>query len=146
VTRAQKTEHKRVSAAGSRHSVARFVAVGCTNFVVSFTAFYLAYHYLPLGTLDGRGAVANVVAYVAGMLNSFVLNRSWTFGAEGHVAGHAARFIVLNAATLAASTLIVYVLVDRMGLPELAVWLPLTLAILTTHYLGMKHWAFAARA
>jgi putative flippase GtrA len=79
------------------------------------------------------------------MLNSFVLNRLWTFGAEGHVAVHAARFIVLNAATLAASTLIVYVLVDRMGFPELAVWLPLTLAILATHYLGMKHWAFAAR-
>ena len=28
---------------------------------------------------------------------------------------------------------------------RLAVWLPLTLAILATHYLGMKHWAFAER-
>jgi putative flippase GtrA len=135
-----------VPAAGLRHSVARFVAVGCTNFVVSFAAFYLAYRYLPLGSFEGRGAVANVVAYAAGMLNSFVLNRAWTFGAEGHVAKHAARFVVLNAATLAASTLIVYLLVDRAGFPELAVWLPLTLAILATHYLGMKHWAFAARA
>jgi putative flippase GtrA len=80
------------------------------------------------------------------MLNSFVLNRAWTFGAEGHVAKHAMRFAVLNAATLAASTFIVYLLVDRAGLPELAVWLPLTLAILAAHYLGMKHWAFAARA
>lgn len=132
-------------AAGSRHSVARFVAVGCTNFVVSFTAFFLAYRYLPLDALDGRGAVANVVAYAAGMLNSFVLNRLWTFEAEGRIAVHAVRFIVLNISTLAASTLIVYVLVDRMGFPELAVWLPLTLAILATHYLGMKHWAFAAR-
>lgn len=135
-----------MAAAGLRHSVARFVAVGCTNFVVSFAAFYLAYHYLPLPSFDGRGAVANVIAYAAGMLNSFVLNRAWTFGAEGHIAIHAARFVMLNAATLLASTLIVYVLVDRAGLPELAVWLPLTLAILATHYLGMKHWAFAARA
>jgi len=113
---------------------------------VSFAVFYLTYRYLPLGSFDGRGAVANVVAYAAGMLNSFVLNRAWTFGAKGHVAVHAARFAMLNAATLAASTLIMYVLVDRAGAPELAVWLPLTLAILTTHYLGMKHWAFAARA
>jgi hypothetical protein len=37
------------------------------------------------------------------------------------------------------------VLVDRAGLPALAVWLPLTLVILTVHYLGMKHWAFAER-
>ena len=135
-----------MAAVGLRHSVARFVAVGCTNFVVSFAAFYLAYRYLPLGSFDGRGAVANVVAYAAGMLNSFMLNRAWTFGAEGHVAMHAARFVMLNAATLAASTLIVYLLVDRAGLPELAVWLPLTLVILATHYLGMKHWAFAVRA
>jgi putative flippase GtrA len=135
-----------VAAAGLRHSVARFVAVGCANFVVSFAAFYLAYRYLPLGAFEGRGAVANVVAYTAGMLNSFVLNRSWTFGAEGQIGTHAVRFAMLNAATLAASTLIVYVLVDRAGLPELAVWLPLTLAILATHYLGMKHWAFAVRA
>ncbi len=49
-------------------------------------------------------------------------------------------------ATLVASTAIVLVLVDRAGLPALAVWLPLTLAILTAHYLGMKHWAFAGRA
>ena len=133
-------------ALGLRHSVARFVAVGCANFVVSFTAFYVAYHYLPLGVFDGRGAVANVLAYAAGMLNSFVLNRAWTFGAEGHMAAHAAKFMLLNIATLAASTLIVFVLVDRLGFPALAVWLPLTLLILTTHYLGMKHWAFAARA
>jgi putative flippase GtrA len=134
-----------VPVAGLRHPVARFVAVGCTNFVVSFAAFYLSYHYLPLGAFDGRGAVANVVAYGAGMLNSFVLNRAWTFGVEGHVVVHAARFALLNAATLAASTLIVFVLVDRSGFPELAVWLPLTLVILATHYLGMKHWAFAER-
>jgi hypothetical protein len=43
------------------------------------------------------------------------------------------------------STVIVLLLVDRAGFPALAVWLPLTLAILTAHYLGMKHWAFAER-
>lgn len=131
---------------GLEASLARFIVVGCANFVVSFAAFYASYHYLPLGELDSRGAVANVLAYAAGMVNSFVLNRAWTFRAEGRAAAHAWRFTLLNAATLAASTLIVLVLVDRAGYPELAVWLPLTLAILATHYLGMKHWAFAERA
>ena len=36
-----------------------------------------------------------------GLVNSFVLNRLWTFRAEGHVAAHALKFGVLNAATLA---------------------------------------------
>ena len=125
-----------------RHPFARFVLVGCLNFVVSFAAFYAAYRYLPV---SGRGAIANVLAYAAGLLNSFVLNRLWTFRVQGHVAAHALKFGLLNAATLAASTLVVLLLVDWAGLPALAVWLPLTLGILTAHYLGMKHWAFAER-
>jgi putative flippase GtrA len=126
-----------------RHSIVRFVIVGCANFVVSFAAFYASYQYLPLAASSGRGAVANVVAYGAGMLNSFLLNRLWTFRAGGRVAVHAVKFVLLNAATLAVSTMLVLVLVDWMGFAPLAVWLPLTIAILTAHYLGMKHWAFA---
>jgi putative flippase GtrA len=129
-----------------RSSLARFVVVGCANFVVSFTAFYVAYRFLPLDDSSGRGAVANVCAYAAGMLNSFVLNRVWTFRAGGRQVGaHALKFVVLNAATLVASTAIVFALVDWAGFPALAIWLPLTLGILTAHYLGMKHWAFAER-
>ena len=130
---------------GLRHPFARFVVVGCANFVVSFAAFYASYTYLPLGESHGRAAVAWVLAYGAGLVNSFVLNRLWTFRAEGHVAAHALKFGVLNAATLVGSTVIMLLLVDRVGLPWLAVWLPLTLAILAAHYLGMKHWAFAER-
>ena len=128
-----------------RHSFARFVVVGCANFVVSFAAFYASYTYLPLHESSGRGAAANTLAYCAGLVNSFVLNRVWTFRAEGHVGAHALKFVSLNAVTLVGSTAIVWLLVDRAGLPALAVWLPLTLAILATHYLGMKHWAFAER-
>jgi putative flippase GtrA len=128
-----------------RQPFARFLVVGCLNFVVSFAAFYLAYEHLPLDDTGGRGAVANVLAYCAGLVNSFVLNRLWTFRAQGSVGVHAAKFGLLNAATLVGSTLVVLLLVDRAGLPALAVWLPLTLAILAAHYLGMKHWAFAER-
>jgi putative flippase GtrA len=134
-----------VPAFGLRHPFARFVVVGCLNFVVSFAAFYLAYRYLPPGASAGRGAISNVLAYCAGLANSFVLNRLWTFRAEGHVGAHAVKFVLLNAATLAVSTAVVLLLVDRAHLPALAVWLPLTLAILAAHYLGMKHWAFVDR-
>jgi putative flippase GtrA len=134
-----------VAELGLRQPFARFVVVGCLNFIVSFTAFYAAYRLLPHGIPGGRGALANVLAYAAGLLNSFVLNRLWTFRARGSVGAHALKFVALNAATLVGSTLIVLVLVDRAGLPALAVWLPLTIAILTAHYLGMRHWAFAER-
>lgn len=130
------------------HAVPRFVLVGCSNLVVSLTAFYLSYHYLPLDAIGAaalQGAVANVLSYAAGMLNSFLLNRAWTFRAgNGRIFRQARRFALLNAAILAASTLIVFVLVDRLGWNEIAVWVPLAALIMVTNYLGMKHWAFAA--
>ena len=67
-------------------SAARFALVGCTNFVVSFTVFYLSFHYLPAdvvaavarlgGAADAAqhpraAAVANVLADLEGMFNSF---------------------------------------------------------------------------
>ncbi len=78
-----------MSRLGLRYPLARFIVVGCANFVVSFTAFYASYRFLPLDDSSGRGAVANVLAYAAGMINSFVLNRLWTFRAEGQVGEHA---------------------------------------------------------
>jgi len=146
-----------------QHSAPRFALVGCTNFVVSLAAFYLCYRYLPLDrvvtafhlrtasaagdTVGAEGAVANVLAYLAGMLNSFWLNRVWAFRATaGGVVGQGVRFAVVNSVSLVLGTAIVFVLVDRLKFPELAVWVPLAGLITVTNYLGFRHWAFASSA
>jgi putative flippase GtrA len=149
-----------MSRARTHGVLSRFAVVGCVNFVVSFTVFYVCFHYLSrlgplLGPLEGAqrlggvridGAVANVCAYVAGMVNSFLLNRSWTFGATGRTSSQLARFVVVNAVTLTLSTSAMFHFVDVRGLPELVVWIPLTLVILVLNYLGCRHWAFAEPA
>src|SRR5882757_8368640 len=142
-----------------QHPAPRFALVGFSNFVVSLAAFYLCYHYLPLDTIvaalhlptassvGAEGAVANVLAYFAGMLNSFWLNRVWAFRAtEGGIVGQGVRFVVVNSVSLVLGTVIVFVLVDRLKFPELAVWLPLAGLITVTNYLGFRHWAFARPA
>jgi len=143
-----------------QHPAPRFALVGCTNFIVSLAAFYLCYHYLPLDkivtalhlpaasavrdSVGAEGAVANVLAYFAGMLNSFWLNRVWAFRAtEGGIVRQGVRFVVVNSVSLVLGTVIVFVLVDRLKFPELAVWLPLAGLITVTNYLGFRHWAFA---
>ncbi len=123
----------------TRHPAQRFALVGCTNFVVSLAVFYLSYRYLPFGA-----AVANVLAYVAGMVNSFFWNRSWTFRAEGNAAVQALRFAVVNLVSLTFGTAVIYVFVDLLGYPSLAVWIPLAAVIVLLNYFGCKHWAFAA--
>jgi len=146
-----------------QHPAPRFAVVGCTNFVVSLVAFYLCYHYLPLDrvvtllhlpsatgagdSVGAEGAVANVLAYFAGMLNSFWLNRVWAFRAtDGGIVGQGVRFVVVNSVSLVLGTVIVFVLVDRLKFPELAVWVPLAGLITVTNYLGFRHWAFARPA
>jgi putative flippase GtrA len=128
------------------HAVPRFVLVGCANLVVSLGAFYFCYHYLPLGAAASlQGAVANVLSYVAGMLNSFLLNRLWTFRAgHGQLTTQAWRFTVLNAASLIGSTLVVFVFVDRLHWSEVGVWIPAAAVIMMANYVGMKYWAFLA--
>ena len=127
------------------HPATRFALVGCTNFVVSFSAFYLTFNYLPepLRMQLPEAAVANVAAYAAGMINSFLLNRFWTFRAGGNPAAQALRFAVVNLASLALSTATMFQFVDVRGYPALAVWVPTTIIVMMLNYLGCKYWAFA---
>jgi putative flippase GtrA len=141
-----------------QHPAPRFALVGCSNFLVSLATFYLCYHHLPLDRVvaalhlpaaqsgaGAEGAVANVLAYFAGMLNSFWLNRVWAFRAtDGGIVGQGVRFVVVNSVSLVLGTAIVFVLVDRLKFPELAVWVPLAGLITVTNYLGFRHWAFAS--
>jgi putative flippase GtrA len=147
------------------HSATRFAIVGVANFIVSFVVFYAALRYLPAlfgaptdagGVLAGAprglggslraspiGATANVLAYLAGMLNSFALNRRWTFRVTGDTRAQALRFAIVSLLCLALSTGVIYLLCDVLGYPELVVWLPLTAFVVVLSYLGCRFWAFA---
>ena len=142
-------------------SATRFALVGCTNFVVSFTVFYLSFNYLPpeavaavarsVGAEDAAlhppaAAVANVLAYLAGMVNSFVLNRSWTFRAGGNAFPQALRFAAVSLFSLTMGTIASFALVDVLHYPYLAVWVPVTVVVMLVNYFGCKHWAFAPHA
>lgn len=126
-------------------SATRFALVGVTNVVVSFVVFYLCLHHLPsaLQRHLPHGALANVLAYFAGMVNSFVLNRTWTFEATDSTPARALRFCVVNLSGLAFSTAAMYWFVDLLEYPAVPIWIVVTLVVITFNYLGYKHWAFA---
>jgi putative flippase GtrA len=134
--------------AGYAHSAIRFALVGLTNFVVSFTVFYASFNHLPDAVQRHvpAAAAANLLAYLAGMVNSFLLNRSWTFRASGSPAAQAMRFTLVNVASLMLSTAVMFQFVDVLRYPEIAVWVPTTLGVMTLNYLGCKHWAFVPEA
>ena len=143
----------------------RFAAVGCLNVAVSFVVFYALYRVWPIATLvlDNLGSfsstlesrmtqygvrtpdasLASVVGYVAGMLNSFALNKIWTFRATGNATSQLRRFLALNALGLALSTLIVFVFVDLLRGPYVLVWFSAIAIVMILNFLGQKHWAFS---
>ncbi|MGH8663001.1 MAG: GtrA family protein, partial [Burkholderiales bacterium] len=131
--------------ASRAHTAIRFALVGLTNFVVSFTVFFLSFHYLPDAVQRHfpAAALANLLAYLAGMINSFLLNRTWTFRASGNAAAQAVRFTIVNLSSLTLSTAVMFRFVDVLHYPEIAVWVPTTVAVMMLNYLGCKHWAFA---
>jgi putative flippase GtrA len=135
------------------HPAPRFALVGVTNFFVSLAVFYVCYRLLVAGYVPGLrnqarepAAIANVVAYIAGMVNSFIWNRSWTFRARGKVLPQAVRFTVVNLVSLVLGTWAMHAFVDQRGLPEMAVFLPLAVVITLLNYYGSKLWAFAQPA
>jgi putative flippase GtrA len=138
----------------------RFTLVGCLNVLVSYLVFRLFYVHWPLGSLlaetaspaalsiglgrlaSADGALANVLGYSAGMLNSFVLNKFWTFAASGDTARQAQRFVILNLAGLGLSTIAIFVLVDRLGLPYQLIWPLTTAVVMVLNFLGNRYWTF----
>jgi len=157
----------RFLASPSARQLARVLIVGCLNVAVTFIVFVLCYRHLQLGSalLEAAGAagtrfaeslgrlgigsidaaLANFVGYLAGMVNSFILNKAWTFEARGQTFRQAQRFVTLNVVGLVGSTGIMFVGVDLLGAPYLPVFVG-TVALTTIfHFFGNKHWTFAKR-
>jgi len=142
----------------------RFIVVGCTNFAVSFVVFYIFYNYLKLSellfavlgpagdhlkrVLQGIGAqsadatLANIIGYSAGIINSFVWNKLWTFKARHEAASQFGRFLLLNIACLLLSSLSLFIFIDSLGFPYGPVWL-ITMGMVTViNFAVSRYWVF----
>ena len=73
--RSSPLEHDRV-----RLRFARFALIGVANTGVTFAVFNLC-----TALLHAPAAWANVIGWIAGFANSFVWNRTWTFGDRRHL-------------------------------------------------------------
>lgn len=145
----------------------RFCIVGCANFGISYSVFFLSYRYWPFSVLltalpdGGAGhvaaalqqfgiasidaACANVTGFAAGMANSFIWNKLWTFKAPAETRTQARRFIVVNLACLLFSTGSVFVFTDLNKLPYNLVWI-VTMAFVTImNFVASKYWVFKVK-
>lgn len=91
----------------------RFGLVGVVNTAVDFAVFVLLYRWLGLDPL-----LANGMAFLLAVTNSYLLNHHWTFRQHNHalsLSGYA-RFVALNSGGLLIGTLAILLLGGLMSL------------------------------
>jgi putative flippase GtrA len=142
----------------------KFLVVGFSNFAISFAVFFLLYHYWKLSALfygllgqAGKGledtiqqfgassldaTLANVFGYGAGIINSFVWNKLWTFQAKHEKTKQFGRFLALNFSCLIVSSASLFLFTDSLGWSYLPVWV-VTMGIVTLiNFVVSKYWVF----
>ncbi len=119
----------------------KFMAVGVMNFLVDFGVFKL------LSVVFGVPVVvSNIISYTCGVVNSFLVNRYWTFKIKHKfISVHFLKFVFVNLISLGVNTLAVWVLVDMysfnsglFGIENLYAKLIATVFSFTVNFAGNK--------
>ncbi|BBH20743.1 putative membrane protein YngA [Paenibacillus baekrokdamisoli] len=118
----------------------KFGSVGLINTVVDIAVFTL------LTTLGVTAIVAQVISYSCGVLNSYYMNRSWTFQKKKQVRGQWLKFLVVNLISLAVITVLLSLLHEHTELPLFFCKLIATAFSVVLNYIGSRYWAFGSRA
>ena len=121
-------------------SFLRFVAVGFSNFLVSFTVFRGLFA-LPW-TFEFKAMVCQIASYAAGTVWSFIWNRRFTFRSSGSLARQAPRFFVLQAILALATSGLIGLFVDIMEFPATPTWFVVMGVSAIVNFLTCKHWVF----
>jgi len=141
----------------------KFLVVGFSNFAISFAVFFLLYKWklsapfyglfgqagknlediiLRLGASSLDATLANIFGYGAGVINSFVWNKLWTFQVKHETSSQFGRFVLLNIACLVLSSLSLFLFTDCLGWSYLPVWF-VTMGIVTLiNFFISKAWVF----
>jgi putative flippase GtrA len=116
----------------------KYGLVGASNTIVNFVVYSvgvtIGIHYL----------IALVIGYAVGSLNSYILNRHWTFQARNIAHTTAgSRFALVTVCAIAANLGLLYVFVHHLGISKIPAQAILTLPLLAVTFPINRWWSFA---
>jgi len=116
----------------------KFNIVGVANTLVDMGSFSVFVRLMGL-----PWALAQVMSYSLGVLNSYFMNRKFTFGMDhGFGAKEFSKFIVVNLISLGCSLLIMKILIENFAMVDMMakfVSIGITMII---NYTGNRLWTF----
>lgn len=121
----------------TRLQAARFAIVGIANTVVGVAVIFLLYQVFHLGVV-----LSNAVGYAVGLVMSYVLNGSWSFGASRYDLASIAKFAGLVAVAFATNILVIHQLI-AFGQPYPIAQCAGVISYSALVFFGMKYVVFA---
>ena len=116
---------------------------GCTT-LVNVAVYGLCAHMANLST-----TLSTVIAWVVSVLFAYLTNRTWVFESRAHTAPDILRemgaFFLARLATGALDLAVMYVCVDRLGLPDLPIKLLSNVVVIVLNYAASKLFIFAKK-
>ena len=115
----------------------RFGITGVMNTAVDFAVFMLL-SYAGVYTYP-----AQVVSYSCGMLNSYIVNRSWTFKSNGRFwSKQLIRFVISNFLQMLLSLVLLWIFISKVGMLKIVAKLCSTVIILLIGFSINRIWVF----
>ncbi len=118
--------------------VFKFGLTGLLNTGVDFAVFTLLAQWLSVNIY-----AAQAVAYAAGTLNSYIINRSWTFRSEERFfSATMLKFLALNLCMLGLSVILLRFFTVSIGLSKFPAKVAATLVTLAISFVVNNFWVF----
>ena len=123
----------------SKSKFLRFVAVGCTNYIISGSVFWLCLSILTESPL--KATISQLISYTAGIFWSFYWNRRVTFrNTTGSVMHQAGLFVALQVSLAVISAALIGLSIDILDFPPGPSWFLIMCLITAINFLLCKRW------
>ncbi len=117
--------------------MAKYTLVGGLNTGVDFAVFCALEYGVGMGSVW-----AQTISYIAGVANSYLLNRYWTFQVKDKRSmAELMRFILINVLSFAAATAVLLGL-EQGGLESALAKIVSVICSLAVNYVGYRLWVF----
>jgi putative flippase GtrA len=122
---------------GVSAQLGRFLAVGLSNTALSYVVYAALVEVVPYW-------IAGALAFAAGAVNGYVLNRRWTFAAPDS-GGARLRYLAVQLGGLVAVTVLLRLLVSDAGVHRLWAYALAVPPVTAGSFLANRGWTFRAR-
>lgn len=117
----------------------KFSFVGILNTLIDFAVFFVGFYLFKLGY-----SISQAAGYICGMINSFLLNKSWTFEDKSNnkLIIKAIKFSIVNIVSLGVSIYAINFFAKKLFLNVFFSKIFATVLAQGINFIGYKFWVF----